>query len=132
MRRKCDDSAASWIFLFIGIIASLAMRLVVLFMHLNPFLAKAAWYVGISFFLVFFLYRYNVSRFRARSIEERSLVTKISDNKELAHDDRETIGKILCSLTSKKERINFAVIFILSGIALLLAISADFFIFLKK
>ena len=125
LRNECRDSAVSWIFLFIGIMAAIAMRLVVLLMHVNQFYAKAAWYTGISFFLVFFLYRYNISRFRAEGIEKNDLIVKMNQDKGLTKEDRKIVSNILCSLTSKKERINFAAIFTLSGIALAMAVIAD-------
>ena len=107
------------------------MRLVVLFMHVNEFYAKAAWYVGISFFLVFFIYRYNISRFRSEGIRKKDLIVKIRENKELTKEDRGIVSDILCSLTSNKERINFAAIFILSGIALVIAVIADVLDFIR-
>jgi len=122
---KCRDSAWSWIFLFIGILAAIAMRLVALFIHVNPVYAKAAWYVGVSFFLVFFIYRYNISRFRSKSIKNRDLIKKVKEDENFEEEDKNVIAEVLCSLTSKKEMVNFAVIFILSGITLVIAIIAD-------
>ena len=103
----------------------MAMRLVALFIHINPAYAKAAWYVGVTFFLVFFIYRYNISRSRSKSINSKNLVIKIKENENLKDEDRNVISEILCSLTSKKEMVNFAIIFILSGITLVLAIIVD-------
>ena len=124
-RKACSDSVWSWIFLFIGILAAIAMRVVVLFMHVNPAYAKAAWYTGVGLFFLFFVYRYNVSRSRAAVISKQNLMQKIHGNEPLKEEDRKVIGNILCSLISRKERINFMVIFVLSAIALTIAIIAD-------
>ena len=123
--KECRDSAWSWVFLFLGIIAAIAMRVVAVFIHTNPVYAKVAWYIGIAFFFMFFIYRYNVSRTRSGSIIENELIKKIKEEKDLAREDRKMIGQILCGLTSRKERINFVVIFVLSGIALIIAVIAD-------
>jgi len=125
MYRECRDSAWSWIFLFIGILAALAMRLVALFMHTNQFYAKVSWYVGVSFFFVFFIYRYNVSNSRARAVREKDLVSKVVGDDKMGEEDRRVVSRILCGLTSKKERVNFITIFALSGITLAIAIIAD-------
>ena len=125
LRSQCRDSAYSWIFLFIGIIASVAMRLVALFMHLDPYWAKFFWYIGVSFFMVFFIYRYKVSRQRAVKVQENDLVNKVIRSEQLDPDERQLVGEILCGLTSRKERVNFAFIFVLSAVTLLIAAVLD-------
>jgi len=123
--KECRDSVWSWLFLFLGIIAAIAMRVVAVFIYTNPVYAKIAWYIGISFFFVFFIYRYNVSRSRSGSIIDNGLIKKVKEGKDLVQEDRKVISQILCGLTSRKERINFIVIFVLSAIALVIAIIAD-------
>lgn len=114
----------SWIFLFIGIIAAVAMRLVGFFMEISPFHAKIFWYVGVIFFIIFFVYRYKVSMKRMGIIKTRDLAVKVKED-GLREEDREEISRILCGLTSRKEMINFAVIFILSGITLAVVLFMD-------
>jgi len=118
---ECRDSLWSWVFLFIGIMAAIAMRLVALFLHVNTVYAKISWYVGVLFFFIFFIYRYSISSKRARSIYQRDLIRKMREKEVLDDDDRKIIGEILCGLNSKKERVNFIVIFVLSGVALIIA-----------
>jgi len=98
---------------------------VVLFLHISPLYAKVAWYIGMSFFFVFFAYRYNVSKKLYRAVMERELIKKIREKESLNDDDRAALEGILCGLTSNKERINFIVIFVLSGIALVIALVMD-------
>ncbi|MBU1084526.1 MAG: hypothetical protein ABIG55_06600 [Candidatus Omnitrophota bacterium] len=130
-KKACRDTAGAWVFLFIGILAAVAMRAVILFMHINPVYAKTAWYVGMSFFFVFFIYRYNISREVYGEIIGRQLIKKLREKEELSESDREAVAGILCGLTSNKERINFIVIFVLSGIALIGAAAADIIMSLK-
>ena len=125
--KNCNDSFASWIFFIVGLIATVAIRVVTVLIHLNPIYAKVAWYIGVGGFFVFFVYKFRISQERSKNISQRNLVDKINQQKELSKDDYDLIGAILCALSSKKERINYIFIFGLSAIALLLAIYMDFF-----
>ncbi|MFH1836750.1 MAG: hypothetical protein ABH862_01370 [Candidatus Omnitrophota bacterium] len=124
-KHTCRDSGWAWFFLFIGILASVAMRAVVIFMHVNPAYANAAWYVGVGFFFVFFMYKFNISRTMSKIIIENGLIKKLKEDGDLDREDREVLGTILCGIVSSKERINFLVIFVLSGIALIAAVVMD-------
>jgi len=124
--KRCKDSYTSWFFFLIGLLATIAIRLVTFLININPNYAKAAWYIGITFFILFFVYKFNINRNREKIIIKKNLLQKINNNESLDSQDRETIGAILCALTSKKERINYFFIFTLSIIALIIAIYIDF------
>ena len=124
--KNCKDSFSSWIFFIIGIIATIAIRVVTVLIHLDPIYAKIAWYIGVGGFFIFFIYKFNVGQARAKLIQQRNLVNKINQQELLTREDYKIIHVLLCSLSSKKERINYIVIFGLSAIALLLAIYMDF------
>ena len=125
--KNCRDSFSSWIFFIIGLIATLAIRGVTVLMHMNPIYAKVAWYIGVSGFFVFFVYKFKVSQSRIRAISQGDLVDKINQGKQLTKEDYSLIGALLCGISSKKERINYFFIFGLSAVALALAIYMDFF-----
>jgi hypothetical protein len=124
--KNCKDSFASWIFFIIGLIATVAIRVVTVLIHVNPIYAKIAWYVGIGGFLAFFIYKFNVSRARSNILSQRNLIDKINSKKALTEDDYKVMGAILCGVSSRKEVINYFFIFGLSAVALLLAIYMDF------
>ena len=124
--KNCKDSLASWGFVVIGLIATVAVRLVTVLMHLNPLYAKIAWYIGIAGFLAFFIYKFRINQNRARVIAKQGLISKINNQKNLEKKDYEMIGAILCGVGSRKERINYFFICVLSAAALLLAIYMDF------
>ena len=124
---RCRDSSVSWIFFILGLVATIAMRVVTVLMHLNPIYGKVAWYVGVGGFLLFFIYKFRVNQARSRIINEKNLVDKINNQKDLADEDYKLIGTILCGLRSKKERINYFFIFGLSAIALIIAVYIDLF-----
>ncbi len=96
-------------------------------MSFNPIYGKVAWYVGVSGFFVFFIYKFKVSQARAKLILEKGLMEKIANQKQLDKSDYDNVEGLLCSLVSKKERVNYLFIFILSALALLFAIYMDFF-----
>ena len=125
--KNCKDSFASWTFFIIGLIATVAIRVVTVLIHMNPIYAKIAWYIGVGGFFIFFVYKFRVSQARSKMIDEKSLVDKINYQKRLTEEDYKVIGSILCGISSKKERINYFFIFGLSAVALFLAIYMDFF-----
>lgn len=124
--KRCRDSYTSWIFFIIGLIATVAIRVVTVLMHVNPVYGKIAWYIGVSGFFLFFVYKFKVNHTRSRFIEQNNLVHKFHNQEQLTEEDYNVIGSILCALSSKKERLNYIFIFGLSAIALILALYFDF------
>ncbi len=124
--KNCKDSYASWIFFVVGLIATIAIRIVTVLMNVNPVYGKAAWYIGVGGFFAFFVYKFKVAQARAKLIEKTDLIKKVNSNKDLAKEDYDLIGAILCGVSSKKEMANFFFIFGLSAIALVVAIYFDF------
>ncbi len=124
--KNCRDSFASWIFFIIGMVATIALRLVTVLIHLNPVYGQIAWYVGVFGFFIFFVYKFRVDRARYKLIVKKGLMDKISQGDKIAEDDRQLIGSILCSLSSDKDRINYILIFISSAVAIIVALYFDF------
>ena len=123
--RNCKDSFVSWIFFIIGLIATVAIRVVTVLIGLNPVYGKIAWYIGVAGFFVFFVYKFRVNQTRSKLISQQDLVDKINQKKQLTNEDYSLISSILCGLSSKKERINYFFIFVLSAVALILAVYID-------
>jgi len=123
---KCKDGFISWIFFITGIIAAIAIRAVTLLAHLDSVYGKISWYVGVSGFLVFFVYKYKILKKRTYEIKQYNILDKLKSKKELKEEDYEVIESILCNLTSKKEQINYLFIFCLSAVALMIAVYIDF------
>ena len=124
----CKDSFSSWIFFIIGIVATLAIRIVTLIMHFNPLYGKISWYIGVGGFLIFFMYKFKVLNERSNKISQQNILDKINRKEDLNENDYYLIRIILCNINSKKERINFLFIFVLSAITLLIAVYIDFFL----
>ena len=96
-------------------------------MHFSEFYGKAAWYIGVGGFFIFFLYKYKGIVSRDKVIRQNNLVEKIRQQDRLTQNDYELVGAILCGLGSKKEQINYFFIFGLSAVALIIAAYIDFF-----
>jgi len=126
-RRNCEDSFASWIFFIIGLVATFAIRAVAVLVHMNPLYARAAWYVGVGGFTLFFVYKFKVNISRSRVISQRKLLKRIDEGEGFTREDNEVIRAILCALDSKKEMVNYVFIFGLSAITILFALYMDFF-----
>ncbi|MFH0913199.1 MAG: hypothetical protein V1884_02830 [Candidatus Omnitrophota bacterium] len=124
--RRCEDSFTSWIFFAIGLISTIALRVVTVLFNVSPIYGKIAWYVGVGGFFLFFVYKFRISQARYKLIRQNKLVDKISQKDQLTEEDYRLIGAVLCSLSSRKERINYFFIFALSAIALIAAIYFDF------
>lgn len=127
MAGVCRGNANSWIFFIIGIIATIAMRIIEPMNLLDPFYGKLSWYIGVTGFFIFFVYKYRVQTARKKIIEDHSLVEKISGAQKLSPEENMLVARLVCSQRSWQERANFFVIFALSLLALLVALIADLY-----
>lgn len=125
MRGVCRDSAASWVFFFVGVVATIALRVIGPIDSVNPLYGRISWYVGVAGFFVFFVYKYRVLNARSRLIRETGLVEKLASSSPLSGGEYALLAEIACSQDSWKERANFFVIFVLSAVALALALWVD-------
>ncbi len=125
-RAKCRDSAVSWLFLFIGIIATISIRLVNVVMPFGMFWPKFFWYVGIAGFFMFFLHKFRQDRLLRHELNKYAIHDKVSGSHELDTEDREFLRVMLCRLRSSKDTINYFFIFTSSAIVIVLAVYQDF------
>jgi hypothetical protein len=125
--KRCQDSAVSWLFLFIGLIATIAVRLVNLVIDFKPIWAKLFWYIGIAGFFIYFLYKFRQDHAVHKELEKNRLSGKLSRREALSDQDYEFLSATVCRLKSTKDAVNYFFIFFSSAIALVLAIVQDFF-----
>lgn len=123
--KRCREGRLSWVFFIIGMIATIALRVVTVLAHVKPIYGQVAWYIGVAGFFVFFIYKFKVERARYRLIVKKKLMDKISQGDNIIRDDRQLLESILCSLSSNKDRINYIVIFTSSALALIVALYFD-------
>ena len=124
--KRCKDNHTSWIFFIIGIVATISLRIVTVLIYINPLYGKISWYVGVGGFFIFFVYKFKVTQTRAKLINQQNIVNKIRQEEQLTKEDYSLIGNILCSISSNKDRINYFFIFVLSALALIIALYFDF------
>ena len=109
------------LFFFIGLFSGLLFRSIILVNRFDPALGRTVWYIAVSGYLLFFGYRFHISKKRREVIHSRNLIYKV-ENSRLPEEDRESLVYLLRSLTKSKEMFNYILIFILSGLAMALDI----------
>ena len=123
---SCRDSAVSWVFLFIGVIATISVRVVNLVLSFGLFWPKFFWYIGVAGFFFYFLYKFKQDKLLRRELEKYQIHKKISNSQDLDAGDREFLRTMLCRMRSNKDAINYFFIFSSSAIVMILAIYQDF------
>jgi hypothetical protein len=104
-------------FFILGLLSAIAFRAIILFQRLEPSWVRPVWYIGTIGYFFFFLYRYAITKKRKRAIEQFQLIEKVKTNARLTNQDREVVLYLLSSIRLSLEDINYAIIFILSLIA---------------
>lgn len=108
-------------FFVLGLVSAIAFRGIIIFQHLEPKWVRPVWYIGTIGYFFFFLYRYMITKKRKHAIEKYQLIEKLKANACLADEEREVMLYLLSSIRFSLEDINYALIFMLS----VLAIAAD-------
>ncbi len=120
---------APWVrsfFFWIGIIATILYRAIIVLANLNQGLLKGAWYVGTVGFILYFAHRYSVAARRAKLVAEYKLTERIAGSTEFNDEEKSAMQYIFGTLLSSKEKWNYYVIFATSIIALLWGVLVDF------
>lgn len=124
-KKQCHDSLVAWIFFVIGLVATIAIRIVTVLMNINPLYGKIAWYIGVGGFFAFFVYKFSINRSLAKIIDKEGLIKLAQDQKQFSREQNHLIAAILCNIRSEKERLNYFFIFVFSALALLIALYFD-------
>ncbi len=112
-------------YFWVGIISTLAYRIVVVLTHVDPIWLKISWYIGTVGFILYFAHRYQISELRSNLIKENKLSEKVNNISELSSEDKEAIGYIFTTLQSTKEKWNYIFIFVCSALALIAGLYLD-------
>jgi hypothetical protein len=110
-----------YLFFSLGLISAVAFRAIIVFQRMEPRWVRPVWYVAVLGYVLFFLYRFRISRKRKRAIERFRLIEKVKANACLTEEDREVVLYLLSSIKVSLEDLNYAIIFILS----VAAVAAD-------
>lgn len=113
-------------FFWTGVIATLCYRLIIFFSDANPILLKGAWYVGTIGFIIYFAHRFQIAQRRTKVLQRFNLAQKVSQLAELTAEERQAMAYVFQTLGSSREKWNYILIFVSSGIALLAGAYLDF------
>ena len=125
---KCGETPSSWIFLFVGLIATISIRLVNFVLDFDVVWAKIFWYIGISGFTIYFIYKFRQYKMLQQELDKSGLLEKLTCKDKLSDDEYGVLKNVLCQLGSRNTAVNYFFIFLTSGIALLVGIYQDIII----
>lgn len=105
-------------FFLLGVLSSIAFRLIIIFQKLKPGWVRPTWYFGVLGYMAFFIYRYYISWRRKRVITRAGIIAKLQHAEPLSEDDRQAALYLLTSIQKSPEDWNYLAIFILSAVAI--------------
>ena len=106
----------------LGLLTAIALRALIVFMHVNPDWVRPIWYFAVVGNFFFFYFRFIITQRRKKAIKDFELIKKIKEGKGLTDDEREVTIYLLSSIEKSLENYNYLVIFIFSILAILLDI----------
>lgn len=119
-----------WMFV-LGIIATIAYRIIVVLNHYSSLAVQISWYIGTIGFVWYFAHRFKVENKRDRLITDLDLVNKIKERTVLNQEERNSLVYILKGLQTSLSKWNYIAIFILSAVSLLYGVIQDIIILIK-
>lgn len=123
--KLCQSNSWAWFYFFIGILATISIRVVNFIFNYNPLWGKVAWYIGIIGFFIYFFYKFNMDLNLKKQLKKLELSDKIQNCQDLLIDDYRFLNILLCQIRSKKDMINYFFIFLSSGLALIVGVYQD-------
>lgn len=128
---KLNNSAYRILIFIVGVIATIAYRLVVVLNHYSQFWVEVIWYIGTIGFIWYFGHRFNVENRRDQLIEKLNLIEKTQAGQPFNAEDKNALLYILKSLDTSLAKWNYIAIFVFSGLAMAYAVYVDLSTILK-
>src|SRR5689334_23334524 len=104
----------------VGLLSSVAFRVIILFQKHHPAWVRTVWYFGVIGYMLFFMYRYYISHRRKHTIAHTNIIAKLQGGESLSADDRAAALYLLNSIRKSPEDWNYLAIFVLSVITIAL------------
>ncbi len=114
-------------FFLIGLFSAIAFRAIIVLQRMEPNWVRPVWYLGVVGYILFFFYRFGITKKRKKAISDYALIEKV-ESKTLSDEDRKVLLYLLSSIKVSLEDMNYALIFFLS----IVAIAADIILGLVK
>jgi hypothetical protein len=123
---KKESRHKQLVYFYLGLVATLAYRVIIVLNFFEPIWVKVAWYIGTIGFIFYFWSRYKVVRKFSSLIHEKNLVSAIDRAKNISKPQRQALAYIIQTLDTTKAQLNYVMIFVFSAIALVVGIILDF------
>ena len=107
-------------FFVLGVLSSIAFRMLLIFQRAHPGWVRPTWYFGVLGYMAFFIYRYYISQRRKRVVAQSGIIEKLRQGGELSGEDRAAAIYLLGSIQKSMEDWNYLAIFALSILAIAL------------
>lgn len=101
-------------FFLLGVLSSIAFRVIIIFQKMRPGWVRPTWYFGVLGYMIFFIYRFYISQRRKRVVAQSGIIGKLQTTEPLSSDDRQAALYLLSSIQKSPEDWNYLAIFILS------------------
>tara|TARA_Y100000034_G_C6623419_1_gene271864 strand:+ start:99 stop:494 length:396 start_codon:yes stop_codon:yes gene_type:complete len=120
-----QSSSLRWMFFVIGLVATVAYRIIIILNFYDPLWVKVAWYIGTIGFILYFAYLYNLQHKRAEIAKDYALLSAVKKSKGIKDKQRKALEYLVRSNATSKAKWNSAIIFLLSVLALIVGIILD-------
>ena len=117
---KSNTKFLRTLFFLIGIVATLAYRMIIFFNLYSPYWVNILWYIGTVGFILYFGHRYNIQKKEAELVEKYKLLKAVEDSKHIKGKQKEALNYIVNSIATSKSRWNSLTIVLLSVLALIM------------
>ncbi|UKL13730.1 hypothetical protein [Dissulfurimicrobium hydrothermale] len=108
----------AWLAFSIGLTGAVFVRLILVAKAYWPDMIRPFWYIAILGNMIFFLFRAFITYRRKGLIARLNLLEKLQNKNSLCPQDYMALRYLITSLYTSKEMWNYAVIFILSILAI--------------
>jgi len=110
----------------LGIIATIAYRVIVVLNNYSSLWVQIAWYIGTIGFVWYFAHRFKIENRRDKLITDLNLVAKVKNCTALKDEDKKALEYVLRGLQTSLSKWNYIAIFLFSALALIYGILQDF------
>lgn len=121
---KKYSASAKMFFLWAGIIATIAYRVIIVLNFYSPYWVKVFWYIGTIGFIFYFGYRFDVQRRESNLVRDYDLANVVRKAK-MDSKKKKVLIHVVQTRGTSKAKWNSLFIFLLSIVALIIGILLD-------
>ncbi len=122
---KLNSSIYRILIFIVGVIATIAYRIVIVLNHYSQSWVEISWYIGTIGFIWYFGHRFNIENRRDQLIKKLNLVEKIEAGQSFNPEDKTALLYVLKSLGTSLAKWNYIAIFFFSFLAIAYALYVD-------